>query len=123
MTEHLYSHDSFLYEFEAEVTDIVPPQNAESRSAVILDRTAFYPTSGGQVFDTGWILPVGSVAGGRLRVSDVVENHDGAILHYVESCGQIRKGSRIRGLIDAERRRDHMQQHSGQHVLSAAFVK
>jgi alanyl-tRNA synthetase len=123
MTEHLYYHDSFLYEFEAEVTDIIPSAKAESRAAVILDRTAFYPTSGGQVFDTGWILPDGSDEGGKLRVSEVGEKDDGTILHYVESCGQLRKGNRVRGLIDIERRRDHMQQHSGQHVLSAAFVR
>jgi len=123
MTEHLYYHDSFLYEFEAEVIDIVPPQNTESRPAVILDRTAFYPTSGGQVFDTGWILPAGSDESSKLRVSEVAENDDGTILHYVESSGQMQKGSRVRGLLDVERRRDHMQQHSGQHVLSAAFVR
>jgi alanyl-tRNA synthetase len=123
MTEHLYYHDSFLYEFEAEIVDIVPALKAEFRPAIILDRTSFYPTSGGQVFDTGWILPAGSDESGRSRVSEVAENDDGTIVHYVESSGQMHKGSRIRGLVDVERRRDHMQQHSGQHVLSAAFVK
>jgi alanyl-tRNA synthetase len=123
MTEHLYYHDSFLYEFEAEVTDIVASASAESPPAIILDRTAFYPTSGGQVFDTGWILPAGSDEDSKLRVSEVAVRDDGIILHYVESCGQIQKGSRVRGSIDPERRRDHMQQHSGQHVLSAAFVR
>jgi alanyl-tRNA synthetase len=119
MTEHLYYHDSFLYEFDAEVVGVT---SVDSRSAFILDRTAFYPTSGGQVFDTGWIVPSepGSV---RLRVAEVAEQDDGSILHFLEGTAQVRAGSRIHGLIDADRRRDHMQQHSGQHVLSAAFVR
>ncbi len=119
MTERLYYHDSFLHEFDAEVLDVssVPP---DSRPAVILDRTAFYPTSGGQVFDTGWIVPV---EGEKLRVTEVAENEDGTILHILENTAEIQKGSRIRGLLDLDRRRDHMQQHSGQHVLSAAFAR
>ena len=60
MTEHLYYHDSFLYEFDAEVLELLPPSNSEPRSAIILDRTAFYPTSGGQVFDTGSMVLVGN---------------------------------------------------------------
>lgn len=114
MTERLYYHDAFLYEFEAEVLEA-----SASRPAVILDRTAFYPTSGGQVFDTGWIVAPG---GQKLRVTEVAEREDGAILHFVENAS-LEKGTHIRGLIDAERRRNHMQQHSGQHVLSAAFVR
>jgi alanyl-tRNA synthetase len=120
MTEHLYYHDSFLYEFDAEVREVA---TVDSRPAVILDRTAFYPTSGGQVHDTGWMVPAGQAEGGKLRVAEVVEREDGNIQHFLEQPGQIQSGSRIRGLIDAERRRDHMQQHSGQHVLSAAFVR
>ena len=116
MTEHLYYHDSFLYEFDAEVLDLV--SDSESRPAVILDRTAFYPTSGGQIFDTGWILP--GQPSSKLRVTDVTEREDGQILHVIDDAGSIHKGSRIHGLIDVDRRRDHMQQHSGQHVLSAA---
>ena len=120
MTERLYYHDSFLYEFDAEVSGLGPASNSDFRSAVVLDRTAFYPTSGGQVFDTGWIVP--SDGANRLRVSEVVESSDGRILHIVEDSGSLQKGSRIHGLIDIDRRRDHVQQHSGQHVLSAAFV-
>lgn len=119
MTEHLYYHDSFLCAFDAEVRDVTV---VDARPAVILDRTAFYPTSGGQVFDTGWIVPVGQESV-RLRVVEVAEQEDGSIRHFLESPSTIQKGDRIRGLIDAERRRDHMQQHSGQHVLSAAFVR
>jgi alanyl-tRNA synthetase len=119
MTDHLYYQDSFLYEFEAEVRDsVVAP---DSRPALILDRTAFYPTSGGQVFDTGWIHA--GDGDPKLRVVDVTEQEDGAILHLLESPASLEKGTRVRGVIDAERRLDHMQQHSGQHVLSAAFVR
>jgi alanyl-tRNA synthetase len=129
MTEHLYYRDSFLYEFDAEVLDVGSVSNSDSRTAVILDRTAFYPTSGGQVFDTGWILLNGkSDANDKLRVAEVAEREDGTILHILQDAARtkeskIQKESRIHGLIDADRRRDHMQQHSGQHVLSAAFVR
>ena len=120
MTERLYYHDSTLHEFEAAVLDVLSESNSGSRPAVVLDRTAFYPSSGGQVFDTGWIV----VADQRkVRVTEVAEREDGTILHYLESAPAMEKGSRVRGLIDVERRRDHMQQHSGQHVLSAAFAR
>jgi alanyl-tRNA synthetase len=117
MTEHLYYHDSFLYEFDAEVIDVF---NIDSRPALILDRTAFYPTSGGQVFDTGWIESSGAK---KARVCEVLERDDGTILHFLETAENLQEGSRIHGLIDIDRRRDHMQQHSGQHVLSAAFIR
>ncbi len=121
MTERLYYHDSFLYEFDAEVSSVGAVSNSDLRSAVILDRTAFYPTSGGQVFDTGWIVP--SQATERLRVAEVAETDDGQILHILEDAGSLQNGSLVHGLIDSDRRRDHMRQHSGQHVLSAAFVR
>jgi len=115
MSEHLYYHDSFLYEFEAEVVGV----SAGSAAAIVLDRTAFYPTSGGQVFDTGWIF----AGENKVRVKEVAEREDGTIEHLLEDGGGIRNGERVRGVIDIERRRDHMQQHSGQHVLSAAFIR
>jgi len=116
MTEHLYYHDSFLYEFDAKVLDV---RTADSRTAIILDRTAFYPTSGGQVFDTGVI----AIGNNKVRVAEVGESDDGTILHYVDSATAVQKGIEVHGKIDIDRRRDHMQQHSGQHVLSAAFVR
>ena len=116
MTERLYYRDSFLYSFDAEVQEL--PGTA--RPAVILDRTAFYPTSGGQVFDTGWIAAGDS----KLRVSEVADAEDGRVVHYLEApVKDLAPGTRVHGEIDATRRRDHMQQHSGQHVLSAAFVR
>ena len=114
MTERLYYHDSFLREFPATVLEVVPG----SRPGIVLDRTAFYPTSGGQLFDTGSLLS----DKGRVRVAEVAEDDRGCILHFVEGDG-LPPGTQIRGEIDGARRRDHMQQHSGQHVLSAAFVR
>src|SRR5215470_10242003 len=124
MTDRLYYHDSFLYEFEGEVTEVVPAAEINARHGVYLDRTAFYPTSGGQIHDTGWIAPVNaSPAASRLRVAEVAETEDGRVVHYIEADRAPQRGTHIRGLIDATRRRDHMQQHSGQHVLSAAFIR
>jgi alanyl-tRNA synthetase len=117
MTTRLYYHDAFLYDFEAEVRDVID----SPRPALILDRTAFYPTSGGQVFDTGWIT---SDAAAKLRVTEVADAEDGRVVHYLEApVKDLKPGTRVRGQIDATRRRDHMQQHSGQHVLSAAFIR
>ena len=111
----LYYTDSFLTEFDAQVVDLV----TAPRPAVVLDRTAFYPTSGGQVFDTGWL----EANGKRLRVVEVAEQDD-RILHYLEAVpAELAVGARVHGTIDVPRRRDHMQQHSGQHVLSAAFIR
>jgi alanyl-tRNA synthetase len=124
MTDRLYYHDSFLHEFEGEVIDVVPAAEINARHGVYLDRTAFYPTSGGQVHDTGWLSPVaGDSQPSKLRVTEVAETEDGRVVHYIEADKPPERGTRIRGLIDAARRRDHMQQHSGQHVLSAAFVR
>ena len=122
MTTRLYYHDSFLYDFDAEVLELAE----DPRPSLILDRTAFYPTTGGQLFDTGWIT---SDSSAKLRVSEVADGEDGKVVHYLEAPVRdlpkedLKPGTRVRGLIDATRRRDHMQQHSGQHVLSAAFVR
>ena len=116
MTQRLYYHDSFLYTFDAVVSEIVE----SPRPALFLDRTAFYPTSGGQVFDTGVI----STESENLKVTEVADAEDGRVIHYLEAPPkEIKSGAKIHGQVDATRRRDHMQQHSGQHVLSAAFVR
>ncbi len=120
MTDRLYYTDSFVHDFEARVLSV---GGEPGRAVVKLDRSAFYPTSGGQVFDTGWL----EVCGGehRVRVGEVTEDEQtGEVLHLIEGdAAAIQAGSAVRGIIDGERRRDHMQQHSGQHVLSAAFEK
>jgi alanyl-tRNA synthetase len=117
VTERLYYSDSYLTEFTATVTRVV---THEGRPAVVLDRTVFYPTSGGQPFDTGVL--------GTARVIDVIDTEDGDILHVTEGeveCSVIGVGDGARrlvdGTIDWARRFEHMQQHTGQHVLSAAF--
>ena len=115
----LYYTDSFLYEFDAEVLDVVPAD--DHRSAIILDQTAFYPTSGGQTFDTGSLTPKSSPQ--KLSVVEVSEREDGTVLHVVDGIPSLARGTTVHGAIDAARRRDHMQQHSGQHVLSAAFIR
>jgi alanyl-tRNA synthetase len=118
MTDHLYYHDSFLYDFDAEVRSVLETP----RPALVLDRTAFYPTSGGQLHDTGWLTSENSAS--KFRVTEVSEAEDGHVIHYLEApIKDIQPGTRVHGQIDAARRRDHMQQHSAQHVLSAAFVR
>jgi alanyl-tRNA synthetase len=122
MTDRLYYQDSFLYDFDAEIREVLE----DPRPGLVLDRTAFYPTSGGQVFDTGWITPAEKSAdsSAKLRVTEVADTDDGHVIHYLEApVKDLKAGSRVRGQIDPTRRRDHMQQHSGQHVLSAAFVR
>ena len=116
MTDRLYYSNSFLYDFDAEVRSVVETP----RPAVVLDRTAFYPTSGGQIHDTGWLVSADT----KHRVTEVADTEDGHIVHYLEApLKDVQPGTRVRGEIDPARRRDHMQQHSAQHVLSAAFVR
>ena len=118
--DRLYYDNPSLLEFDATVSGV---EDLGEQAFVSLDRSAFYPTSGGQNFDTGVIYAVTN--GARVRVIDVQEQeHTGDILHLVECPpGWLRPGVPVHGMIDAERRRDHMQQHSGQHVLSAAFER
>ena len=119
MTERLYYTDSFLHDFDARVVSVA--SDSAGRTAVKLDRSAFYPTSGGQVFDLGWL----EAAGERFQLAEVAEDEQTSeVLHILEGNGALlQPGAPVRGVIDAVRRRDHMQQHSGQHVLSAAFEK
>lgn len=106
-TERLYYLDSYLLTFEARV---VERTEVGGRPAVVLDRTAFYPTSGGQPHDTGTLS--------GLRVVDVVDRED-VVLHVLD--GPAPAAETVVGEIDWERRLDHMQQHTGQHVLSQSF--
>jgi len=121
MTKRLYYDSSEIHEFDSVVEEVANLSPDQSRPAVILRETAFYPTSGGQVHDTGWLTIEGAE---RLRVAEVADAEDGRVLHYLQAPATLPAvGVRVRGSIDPERRRDHMQQHSGQHVLSAAFVE
>ena len=108
MTERLYYTEPTRTEFDGRVVGVA---RDGTRSLVELDRTAFYPTSGGQPHDTGTL--------GGLRVVDVRETDDSRVTHVVE--GTLEVGQVVSGAIDWGRRFNHMQQHSGQHTLSAAF--
>ncbi len=106
MTDRLYLLDSSLLDFEARV---VEARSRDGRPAVVLDRTAFYPEGGGQPADRGTL--------GGVRVLDVQED-GGEVLHVLEGAAP---AGRVDGHVDPVRRRDHVQQHHGQHLLSAAF--
>jgi alanyl-tRNA synthetase len=110
MTDRLYYTDPYVRSFDATVRVV---DHRGDRLVVVLDRTAFYPTSGGQPFDAGTI--------GGARVLDVFDENDGSIGHAIESGAAIEPGQSVHGEIEWPRRFDHMQQHTGQHVLSAAF--
>jgi alanyl-tRNA synthetase len=109
-SDRLYYTDSYLVEFDAVVREVHAQRD---RWKVVLDRTAFYPTSGGQPFDTGTI--------GDANVLDVFDQEDGTVGHLVDR--ELEINSRVRGHVNWARRFDHMQQHTGQHLLSAAFER
>lgn len=111
MTERLYYDDSYTVEFSAQIVD---RRVHEKRPAVILDRTCFYPTGGGQPHDTGSI--------GEARVVDVLTaDEDGKpVLHVLDRDVS---GGRVDCRVDWARRFDHMQHHTGQHILTQAFVQ
>jgi alanyl-tRNA synthetase len=115
MTERLYYADSYLTEFEATVVG-----HGEG-GRLYLDRSAFYPTSGGQPFDRGALRAVAAGAAG-LAVLDVVDEGE-RVAHVLSpsESSRLRDGERVVGHVDWSRRFDHMQQHSGQHLLSAVF--
>lgn len=108
MTLRLYRSDSFLWRFTAQVREQL---TSDGHPAVVLDQTAFYPTAGGQPND------IGSLNG--VKVIDVIERDDNEIVHVLAAPLQSMEAT---GEVDSARRIDLMQQHSGQHVLSAAFV-
>ena len=108
MSNRIYYTDPYAAAFEAVVAR---SSTHEGRPAAVLDRTAFYPTSGGQPHDTGIL--------GGARVVDVLDQEDGTVLHILDA--PLAEGASVEGRIDWTRRFDHMQQHTGQHVLSAAF--
>ncbi|HEY6229469.1 MAG TPA: alanyl-tRNA editing protein, partial [Verrucomicrobiae bacterium] len=111
-TERLYYQDSRLLEFDARVVNL--STRDDGAVAIVLDRTAFYPTGGGQPHDTGIL--------GEARVIDCIDAEEEGVLHVIQGpTPEI--GDALHGKIDWLRRLDHIQQHTGQHILSAAFVK
>ena len=114
MTERLYYDDAYLWKFEAKVTS-VKNGTRPGEFLVTLDRSAFYPTSGGQPFDTG-TLTFGKVTA---KVTDVEVGEAGEVIHTVDK--EIPAGTAVRGEIDGARRTDHMEQHGGEHMLAGAI--
>lgn len=123
MSERLYYADSFLRTFSAKVADVRETSRAEGVSIwqIALDRSAFYPSSGGQPYDTG-VLTANSRSGAVLEapVEAVEEDEHGTVWHYTRK--PLAAGTEVQGTIDWQRRLDHIQQHSGQHLLSAVFA-
>jgi alanyl-tRNA synthetase len=111
ITERLYYNDSHLIEFEARVVDVT--ERVSGWTAVVLNRTAFYPTGGGQPSDTGTLSGA--------RVVECIDDGDNGVFHVLQGPTPAR-GTVVRGRVDWARRLDHIQQHTGQHILSQAFV-
>ena len=107
MTERLYYHDATLRTFSARLAEL-----ADDGRKAYLDRTAFYPTSGGQPHDMGTL--------GGVRVIDVVDEGE-RVAHLLDAPLKLATAIEVHGEIDWERRQDHMQQHTGQHLLSAVL--
>ena len=110
MTERLYYDQTYLTEFDAEVTAV---REKDGKTEISLSRSAFYPTSGGQPYDTG-------VIGGK-NVLDVYVDADGEVWHVID--GALAAGEKVHGKIDWARRFDHMQQHAGEHMLAGAVYR
>jgi len=108
----LYYDDPYTVAFDAEVVDAAAA--AAGRPAVVIDRSWFYPESGGQLADRGTL--------GGVPIVDVQADERGLVLHVLEP-GATPPSGRVEGRIDRARRFDFMQQHTGQHVLSAAFER
>ena len=111
VTERLYYSDSHLIEFDARVVDVT--DRVSGWTAIVLNRTAFYPTGGGQPSDTGTL--------NGARVVECMDDGEQGVLHVVQGAAPER-GAIVHGRVDWSRRLDHMQQHTGQHILSQAFV-
>ena len=116
MTRKLYWEDSHLSSFEA---TLLGHQTIDGRTALILDQTAFYPTGGGQPCDTGRLGP--------FEIGEVTIDDQDQILHWIAAtvpgADAPKVGDRLGGEVDWRRRREMMQQHTGQHILSQAFFQ
>ena len=123
-SERLYYSDSFVTNFAGTVAGArrVDGCGDENLWQLALSRSAFYPTSGGQPFDRG-VLRVSSPGAATLEipVEEVMEDDDGTVWHSVRQ--PLEAGTQVEGRIDWDRRFDHMQQHTGQHLVSAIFLR
>jgi alanyl-tRNA synthetase len=122
MSERLYYSDSFLSTFTGDVTDVreLAGRSGKPLWKLSLNRSAFYPTSGGQPFDTGQLSEISREGiAWNVPVVAVEEDEDGWVWHFVRE--PIAAGTHVEGRVDWDRRFDHMQQHTGQHLLSAVF--
>lgn len=108
MTNRLYYDNAYLTEFDAQV---LACYESSGRYDILLDQSAFYPTSGGQPFDTGTL--------GAARVLDVNVTDGGEVWHTVDA--PLTPGDTVHGCIDWPRRFDHMQQHAGDHMIASAL--
>ena len=115
MTSRIYYTDPYCRRFDAVVSNAF---EHDGHPAVLLDRTAFYPTSGGQPFDVGTLMEGRGPSGSAITVIDTVDADD-EVVHVLSR--PLAAGAAVTGEIDWARRFDHMQQHTGQHLLSAAF--
>ena len=109
MTKRLYHDDAYLREFEGTVAAVT---TYKDHPAIVLDATAFYPEAGGQLGDRGKL--------GSATVLDTQETDDGTIVHIVDQALEV--GARVRGELDWARRRQHMAQHTAQHLLSGTLL-
>lgn len=116
-TLRLYYDDSYLTAFTAQVIAVA---ERDGQPALALDRSAFYPEGGGQPADRGWLHDV--AASRRWEVRDV-QSDNGVVWHLLAASDELpAAGATVTGQIDWQRRFDHMQQHCGQHILTAAFI-
>lgn len=111
MTERLYYTDPALLSFDAQITRI---EQADGRTVIFLDRSAFYPTSGGQSHDLGRI--------NDSEIIEIAETPDGEVAHVIVS-GRFQAGDKVHGEVNAERRLKNRQQHTAQHILSHLFIE
>ncbi|MBA2543231.1 MAG: alanyl-tRNA editing protein [Deltaproteobacteria bacterium] len=110
MTTRLYHEDSYLRRFDATVTAIT---TLGDKPAIVLDRTVFYPEAGGQLGDRGTLAGVSVID---------TQDHEGAIVHVLAGAPTVAIGATVTGELDWARRRQHMAQHTAQHLLSGTLL-
>lgn len=110
-TPRLYFDDAYQRSFEATIVSLT---SWRDQPAVVLDRTAFYPEAGGQLGDRGTL--------GGAAIRDTQVDDDGVVFHVLDAAAELAVGASVRGELDWARRRQHMAQHTAQHLLSGALL-